>query len=135
MSSFSLTCAIGRYMESGPFWQATREGRLLLQFCTASRRFQWYPRPASAFTGRPTLEWRAASGRGRLAAWTVDRINPPPAGAEPRIQAFVDLDEGVRLATWLVDCTPAQLAIGQPVQLRWVALEDGLQWPAFTPVS
>lgn len=135
MSTPPITAAIGRYMETAPFWQATREGRLLLQFCTQAGRFQCYPRPGSVFSGKPTLEWRPASGRGRLAAWTVDRITPVAEGAAPRIQALVDLDEGVRLLTWLVDCAPDRLRAGQPLQLRWVALDDGLQWPAFTPTT
>lgn len=133
----SLQDAIGRYMDTAPFWQATRDGKLLLQFCTHAGRFQWYPRPTSVFGGRDTLEWREASGRGRLAAWTVDRISNDSAGASaaPRIQALVDLDEGVRLLTWLVECTPDALVVGQPLQLHWVTLADGLQWPAFTPAS
>lgn len=133
LTGASVTGAIGGYMDSAPFWQATREGRLLLQYCTRSGRFQCYPRPGSVFSGEPTLAWREACGRGRLAAGTVDRITPVAEGTAPRIQALVDLDEGVRLLTWLVDCAPERLRASQPLQLRWVALDDGLHWPAFTP--
>ncbi len=133
LASSALLAAVGGYADTKPFWDGTREGRLMLQYCTRACRYQFYPRPASVYSGRRTLQWREASGRGRLVAWTVDRISPAAAGESPRILAFVDLDEGVRLLTWLVDCEPTRLAAGQPLVLRWVPLADGLQWPAFAP--
>lgn len=123
------------YMDTAPFWAAAREHRLLLQYCPISGRYQFYPRPGSIFTGRRQLEWREATGKGRLAAWTVDRMAPVIHHALPRIQVYVDLDEGVRLLTWLVDSEPKELTPGMRVQVRWVDLEDGRRWPAFTPFA
>lgn len=124
--------SIGRYMHTEPFWEGARAGRLMLQYCTATSRYQFYPRPTSAYSGRHTLQWRQATGRGRLAAWSVDRLSAT-GGVPPRIHAYVDLDEGVRLLTWLVDCDPGALTLDQPLEVRWVPLPDGQQWPAFTP--
>lgn len=126
---------IGRYTDTAPFWDGAAQGRLMLQYCTVTSRYQFYPRPASIHSGRHTLQWRQAGGRGRLAAWTVDRISASPAGEPPRIHAYVDLDEGVRILTWLVDCDASTLAVGQAVALRWVPLPGELQWPAFTPCA
>jgi uncharacterized OB-fold protein len=122
---------VGRYMDTAPFWQASGQGRLLLQFCTRSGRAQFYPRPTGIHSGRRSLEWREASGRASLVAWTVDRMSPATPGEPPRIQALVDLEEGVRLLTWLVDAQPGELVAGQPLALRWVPLSDVMQWPAF----
>jgi uncharacterized OB-fold protein len=120
-------------MDTGPFWAASRERRLLLQYCQQSGRYQAYPRPGSVFTGRRQLGWRQAVGRGRLVTWTIDRVSPPAPGAAPRVHALVDLEEGVRLLTWLEACEPAALRAGMPLKLHWVALADGLNWPAFEP--
>lgn len=124
---------LGPYMDSSPFWEGARSHRLMLQYCSTSGRYQFYPRPTSVFTGRKSLEWRAASGKGRLAAWTVDRISPTTAGSEPRIHAFVDLDEGARMLTWLVDCRSTELRAGMALALRWTASPDGRPWPTFAP--
>ena len=79
--------------ESGPFWEATREGRLLVQWCTACDRGIFYPRvSALCAVRRPggrrpagaerasTLEWREASGRATVYAAGVEH-RPEAAGA------------------------------------------------------
>jgi uncharacterized protein len=132
---FGPDMKIGQYMDTAPFWAATRVQRLLVQFCTQSKRWQAYPRPGSISTGRRQLEWREANGKGVLTSWTVDRMSPVTAGAGPRIQALVDLVEGVRLLTWLVECDSARLRTGMPLQVAWRLLEEGWQWPAFAPLA
>ena len=49
---------------SQPFWDATREGRLVLQHCDACDGFVWYPRPFCPGCLRESLEWTEVSGRG-----------------------------------------------------------------------
>lgn len=135
-ASHTLASAIGTYMDTAPFWVAAREQRLLLQYCTQSNRYQSFPRPGSVFTGTRQLQWREASGKGRLASWTVNRI--PDHGAPdtaPRIHALVDLAEGVRLLSWLVNCDAASLRSGILLKVHWVELDKGIQWPAFEPDS
>jgi uncharacterized OB-fold protein len=66
--------------ESGPFWDATREGRLLVQWCTACDRGVFYPRAFCPHCGaaRSALEWRTASGRATVYAASVE--HRPAAG-------------------------------------------------------
>lgn len=89
--------ASGHYMDTAPFWAGTRERRLLAQFCTQTGRWQAYPRPGSIYTGRREMEWRELTGDGVLASWTVDRMDAPAASGAPRTQAWVDLNEGLRI--------------------------------------
>ena len=60
--------------ESGPFWDATREGRLLVQWCTACGRGVFYPRAFCPHCAAPgsALEWRTASGRATVYAAVVE---------------------------------------------------------------
>ena len=44
--------------ESGPFWDATREGRLLVQWCTACDRGVFFPRAFCPYCG-----WRQGAAR------------------------------------------------------------------------
>jgi uncharacterized OB-fold protein len=125
--------------ESGPFWEATREGRFLLQWCTACERAIFYPRsfcPHCA-DGSGGLEWREASGRGTVYAAGVEH-RPEAAGAafsggQPYCVALIELEEGVRLLSNVVGCPPDDVRCGMPVVLTWEPLSDGRQLPLFTP--
>jgi uncharacterized OB-fold protein len=125
--------------ESGAFWEATREKRLLVQWCTSCDRGVFYPRvfcPHCA-AGAGALEWRPASGRATVYAAVVEH-RPDAAGArfsggEPYCVALVDLEEGVRMLTNVVGCPPDDVRCGMAVSLTWEPLSDGRQLPLFEP--
>ena len=125
--------------ESGPFWEATRQGRLLVQWCTACNRGVFYPRafcPRCAAPGS-SLEWRAASGRATVYAAAVEN-RPEAAGAtfsggEPYCVALVDLEEGVRMVTNVIGCPPGDVRSGMAVTVTWEPLSDGRRLPLFEP--
>lgn len=124
------------YMPTQPFWDAAEQGRLVIQCCRASGRFQHFPRPVSLYTGRRELEWREVSGRGTLYSWTVT-LSPWPGheARVPYICALVDLDEGVRVLANLYHCEPEKLRIGMPLRLVWERLDDRFNYPAFAPAG
>ena len=119
---------------SEPYWEATRQRKLLLQYCRTSGRYQFYPKPVSVFTGRRDLEWREVSGRGQIFSWTIARIGRPPfAEHAPYVIATVQLDEGVNIIANIVDCPLERLAIGLRVRPYWTPLPDGTHLLLFTP--
>ncbi len=126
--------------ESGRFWEATREGRLLVQWCTACDRGIFYPRVLCPHCGaRGPLEWREASGRATVHAAVVEH-RPEAAGAAfahgaPFCIALVDLEEGVRMMTNVVGCPPAAVHSGMAVTVTWEPLSDGRQLALFRPVG
>ncbi|HVK94783.1 MAG TPA: OB-fold domain-containing protein [Noviherbaspirillum sp.] len=120
------------YTDTKPFWDGVRQGKLMLQYCTEAKKFQYYPRPVSIYTGRRTLEWREVSGMGSIYACTVVRIPGPGLdGRLPLCVATVELDEGVRMIANIVNCAPEDMAIGKRVMLAWDRLTDEQQYPAF----
>ena len=129
---------------SQAFWDATREQRLVLQWCTACESPVWYPRdfcpacpaPPTA-DGDGALEWRAASGRGTVYAFTVETRPTLPAvfGEHGFVVALVELDEGVRMLANVVGCPPESVAVGLPVQVTWEPLSDGRHLPLFEPAD
>ncbi|MEH2510410.1 putative OB-fold protein [Nitrobacteraceae bacterium AZCC 1564] len=125
---------IGSYIDTKEFWDGAKRGKLMLQFCTETKRFQHFPRPVSLFTGRKTVEWREASGCGTVYSWTVTR-SPWPGHEQrvPYICAYVELDEGVRFLCNLVDCDENEIEIGMPVEVRWDRLTDEIAFPDFAP--
>jgi uncharacterized OB-fold protein len=123
--------------ESGAFWEATRDSRLLVQWCTACDRGVFYPRAFCPHcgAGRSALDWREASGHATVYAAVVEHRPNPAAwsGGEPYCVALVDLDEGVRMMTNIVGCPPDDVRSGLAVEVTWEPLSDGRQLPLFRP--
>jgi uncharacterized OB-fold protein len=124
--------------DSEAFWEATREGRLLVQWCTTCDRGVFYPRSFCPYgDSGDALEWRTASGRATVYAVTVEQ-NPAATGAtfsggEHYTVALVDLEEGVRMLTNVVGCPPDDVHAGMAVRVTWEPLSDGRQLPLFAP--
>jgi uncharacterized OB-fold protein len=118
-----------------PFWDATRDRRLLIQWCTECDAFVSYPREICPACLGSALEWRAASGAGEVYACTVEhRVTMPgPWGDEPYVVALVALTEGPRVMTNIVGCDPETVTVGMPVRVAWEELSDGRNLPLFEP--
>ncbi|MBK8334421.1 MAG: Zn-ribbon domain-containing OB-fold protein [Ilumatobacteraceae bacterium] len=121
---------------SQPFWDATRDRRLLAQRCAMCDRYVWYPREHCPGCLRSELEWVELSGNGTIYTFNVMRKpgNPMMADAVPYVLALVDLDEGVRMTTNIVHVSPEEVRCGQRVSVDWsIQLDDGRCLPTFAP--
>lgn len=95
--------------------EALAAGRLMLQRSRSSGKFVFYPRVVAPRTGAADLEWFEASGRGVVHATTIVRKRPP----EPSYSVvLVDLEEGPRVMSEIVDIPPDDVKIGMLVQAR-----------------
>ena len=125
---------IGRYTDTKPFWDAAKQHRLLLQYCTDTGRPQWFPRSVSLYTGRRNLEWREAAGEGTVYSYTVHhRAWPGHEDRVPYVVALVELPEGVRILANILHCNPGDVRIGMPVKVCWESLSDEVTYFAFEP--
>ncbi len=118
-----------------PLWEAATEERLVLPWCAACARHHW-PVRARCPHCRGPVGWREASGRGRIAAFSIVRraINADLASEAPYAIAFVELDAGVRMLANIVDADPADLRPGMRVRCRFEGtLDGGLRVPVFAP--
>ncbi len=133
--TLSVKRDIAHFDFSMPFWEATRQKKLVIQFCKATGKPQHYPRPVSIFTGRRRdIEWRQVSGRGVLFSYTITRRGTPQfRGAEPYCVANVTLDVGVNAIANLVNCGIDDLEIGMKVRPYWRPLDDGTHLLMFEP--
>ena len=122
---------------SQPFWDATRERRLLVQWCRDCDRPVFYPREVCPTCLGADLEWRESAGTGIVRAITVEHRpqNPMFADRAPYAIALVDVAEGWRMLTNLVECDPMTVSVGTPVTVTWEPLSDGRNLPLFTPAG
>ena len=121
--------------ESQPFFDAAREGRLLIQKCAACGRYQFYPRKICVHCGSLDVEWADASGRGVVHTFTVVHRGMPGWREEgPYVAAIVQLDEGVRMTTNIVECAASDVKIEMPVEVVFVD-EGQYVLPRFRPAG
>jgi len=80
------------------------------------------------------LEWLPSSGRGVLYSFSVVTRASEAGIATPYVLALVDLEEGPRLMTHLVDCPIGHISIGMPVTVRFTSVSDAIALPVFAPV-
>lgn len=113
---------------------AAAEGRLLIQRCSACDRHQFYPRAHCTSCFGTVLEWAESSGRGTLHTFSVVERTPNAEFAEdtPYALAIVDLEEGVRLTSRVVDVPLDELACDMPLRVVFRDVGDGLTMPFFT---
>jgi uncharacterized protein len=123
--------------ESRPFWEGCRQGKLLLQYCDQCRRHQFYPRLYCMQCGSASLSWIEASGRGVIYSYTIIHQNKSPEFAQdtPYNVAIVQLEEGPRMMSNIVDISPAELRIDLPVTIIFDAVTDSISLPRFKPTK
>ncbi|WP_308295527.1 MULTISPECIES: Zn-ribbon domain-containing OB-fold protein [Streptomyces] len=119
-----------------PYWQAAAEGRLLVRRCRACARAHHYPREFCPHCWSEDVGWERASGRATLYTWSVVHRNDlPPFGERvPYTAAVVDLAEGPRMMTEVVDCPEAELRVGMALSADFRRTGDPV-WavPVFRP--
>lgn len=133
--TFNVKRAIKPYRFSQPFWDASRQKKLVIQYCRRTGKYQHHPRPTSIFTGRHSdIEWREVSGRGEVYSWTIAHRGPVPfQGHEPYLVVSVTLDVGVNFIANMVHCAADEIRIGMKVVPYWVPLENGTHLLMFEP--
>jgi uncharacterized protein len=123
--------------DTRPFWDAAREGRLLIRSCRSCGAVHHYPRPFCPSCWSDDVEWVHASGRANLYTWsTVHRNDLPPFREQvPYVAAVVELDEGPKMMTRLVDCEPDRLEVGLALEAAFETLTDDVTIVVFRPAG
>lgn len=115
--------------DTRPFWDGTREQKLLIRHCNACGVHHYYPRPFCPECWSEDVDWVEASGRATLYTHSTVFVNDLPPFHEqlPYIAAVVDLEEGPRMMTRVVGCETEDLEIGMSLEVVFepVSADDG----------
>ena|ERR1700728_1705152 len=115
------------------FWEAAKEGKLVTQQCGQCGRLRHPPRPMCPACHSLVFEMIELAGTGVVYSYSFLHHPQSPAFTYPVIAALVDLDEGVRLVSNLVDVEPSDVRIGLPVEVRFVPTRNDGAVPVFAP--
>jgi uncharacterized OB-fold protein len=84
------------------FWDAAAEGRLVIQRCADCGTLRHPPAPMCGACGSLRWDTQESSGRGRIVSW-ISSLHPNRPDDAPRIVVLVQLEEGTRLVSSLLD--------------------------------
>ena len=115
-----------------PWFDGCARGELLLQHCSHCGEHQFYPRILCSHCGKADPDWATASGRGHIASFSIVRRGITRAYEAPYVVALIDLEEGPRMMSTVIDCDPETIAIGQAVAVAFEAWNDDITLPVFT---
>jgi len=125
------------YPEERPYWDALRQRKLVLPRCKSCKQ-AWFPLgPACPNCFEIGFDWSPMTGNGVLhnyvvyhkawAPWLEKRV--------PYAVVQVELDEGPRLTTNLLDCAIDQIRIGMRVQAMYEDITDDIILLQFRPAG
>ena len=108
-----------------------------MQRCAACGRLQFYPRRYCVVCLSDQIAWEIVSGRGTVYSYsTIYRaLSPAFKDQVPYIVAAIDLREGPRMMTRLVDCAPADVHVGMPVEVAFLRESEEIALPVFRPLA
>ena len=117
------------------FWQGLRDGKLLIQRCKSCSTLRHPPQPMCEKC--QSLQWDTveSAGKGTLYTYTVMHYPEIPPFDYPNVIVLVELDEGVRIASQLINCKPDAVQIGMKVEMKITQVQDGMSLPLFQPVG
>lgn len=115
------------------FWDGARDGRLVGQRCRQCGRLRHPPRPMCPHCHSLDFEIVNLSGDGVVYSYSILHHPQNPAFEYPVVAALIDLEEGVRVLSNLVDVDLTDIAIGMPVTVDFVPTRDDGAVPVFMP--
>lgn len=122
--------------ETAHFWDGAREGELRLQRCTACGDAYFPPRAFCPECGSREVRVEKASGRARLYSYVINHL-PAPGFTAPYAIAVVELEEGPRMMSNILECeqTPEALVLDMPLEVTFEKLTDAISLPQFRPAK
>ncbi len=120
-----------------PFWEGTRQGKLMIQRCSDCGKNIFYPRLVCPHCFSDNVGWVQASGRGTVYSYTVVQNNAPSAFLAdiPYVVAVIRLEEGVQMLSNIVGCDFNDLRCDMPVEVTFEKLTDEFTLPKFRPAK
>ena len=123
------------YPEEKPYWDGAKARRLMLQKCSDCGNV-WYPiGPACPACFSMKFEWSRMSGRGVVHNYVVYHKAWTPWFEKrvPYAVVQVELEEGPRLTTNLLECPVTDVKIGMPVEVTYEDITEEITLVQFKP--
>ncbi|MFJ4048930.1 MULTISPECIES: Zn-ribbon domain-containing OB-fold protein [Pseudomonas] len=120
--------------DSQPYWDAARDGRLMIQHCTDCGSVHFMARQLCPSCWSQHLEWVPSQGTGKVHSFTIIRRASLPAftAQVPYVVALIELDEGPSMVSNIVGADALDVQIDDRVQVTFEARGDDARIPQFS---
>lgn len=120
---------------SEPFYKAAKDRRLLIQRCKDCNNVISYPKCVCPHCWSTNLEWFVSKGKGKLYSYTIVNTGAPEdfKQALPYVIGVIDVDEGVRMVSWVVGCEHEDIKCDMDVEVTFKDLNEDFALPMFKP--
>ncbi|MEO7020181.1 MAG: Zn-ribbon domain-containing OB-fold protein [Ktedonobacteraceae bacterium] len=136
MSTQLPSFSIASDSDSQPYWDGIAQGELRIQRCDSCARAVFYPRALCPYCHENKLSWIVATGKGTIYSYTVAHQGFGSFAQDiPYVIAIVELAEGARMMTRIIDAPRERVAIGVPVQVTFVSISEDITLPYFRLVE
>jgi len=117
------------------YWEGAKRGELVLQYCNDCGAISHPPGPLCTTCLSTDMRYQAASGLGEVYTYTVTTrpMHDEFIADAPYAIAYVRLDEGVTIVSWLRDVEPAPELIGKRVRAVFERIDDDTYLHRFVP--
>ncbi|HMO95321.1 MAG TPA: Zn-ribbon domain-containing OB-fold protein [Tepidiformaceae bacterium] len=122
--------------ETKPYWDGLKSGKLMIQRNKQTGKAYFPPRPFDPADPFAEVEWFEASGKGKLLSYVISH-RAMPGYETPFAIAVVELDEGGKMMTNIIDCpqTPEALQLDMRLELAPHKVNDEITLPLWRPAK
>lgn len=117
------------------YWEGINRHELVFQRCKECGAWRHPPRPVCPKCRSFEKEWAPSTGKGTVYSWVTYQESPHPGFKAPYSVVLLEMEEGVRLVSNIVDIKPEEVSIGMPVEVVFEDIAEGLTLPKFRKVG
>ena len=118
--------------DSRPYWEGLTQGELRIQHCDTCSKAVFYPRSICPHCHSDQLSWIVASGKGTIYSYTVAHQGFGPFAEDvPFVIAIIELEEGTRMMSRIVDARRQDIVVGAAVRVTFESVSEDLTLPYF----
>ena len=117
------------------FWEGCRRHVFRIQKCANCGQIRWPSSFLCPHCLSDETKWIEASGRGVVYSYVVYHVAYDPSFEDdlPYVVALVEMDEGFRFLTNIVECNPEEVHCGMAVETLWDDVTETISLPKFRP--
>ncbi len=121
--------------DTKPFWDFCKQHELRVQKCLNCGKLHYPVSPICPHCLGMDHEWAKLNGKGTVYSFIIARRSYNPAVPVPYVVAIIELEDGIRMVSNVVECKPEEVRVGMPVEVVFDDISPDFSLPKFKPAA
>tara|TARA_B100000686_G_scaffold136347_1_gene143612 strand:- start:17360 stop:17767 length:408 start_codon:yes stop_codon:yes gene_type:complete len=119
--------------DSKVYWESAKNNKLIIQYSKKNNEYYLYSKQLISNIDSDDIEWIEVSGKGTIYSFTEVYVPAGPAFKEevPYIVASIELEEGARIISNIINVHNKEISIGKKVKVIFCKHSENLTIPKF----